>query len=82
MHLLESVVFGSVDVILCIVVLSSFQNVTSVNTVQLYWTFRIFFAFTLIGRHRALSIDIWPIQTICSVIGYSCVYITVVARDY
>ena len=35
-----------------------------------------------ISKQRALSIEHWPIPTISSVIGYSCVWTTVVAREY
>ena len=35
-----------------------------------------------IGKQRALSLGIWPIPNIDSVIGYYCVQTTVVACDY
>jgi len=34
------------------------------------------------GKQRAFSLDIWPVPTNGSVIGYSCVWTTVVAREY
>ena len=36
-------------------------------------------ALSLKGKQRALSLDIWPVPTIGSVIGFSCVYTTVVS---
>jgi len=35
-----------------------------------------------IGKQRAMSIDIWLIPTIDSVIGYACVWTTVVAPEF
>ena len=35
-----------------------------------------------IGKQRASRLDIWPIPIVDSVIGYSCVLTTVIAREY
>ena len=51
----------------------SLMNVTATYTLGNY---------TVIGKQRALSLDSWPISTLGSAIGYSCVLTTVVAREY
>ena len=38
--------------------------------------------YATIGKQRTLSFDIWPVPTIGRVIGYSCVWTMVVAREY
>ena len=35
----------------------------------------------IIGKQRALSLGIWPAPTICSLIGYSCVWTMVAASE-
>jgi len=35
-----------------------------------------------IGKQRALGLDIWPIPTLASVRGYSCMWTQVDAREY